>query len=174
MPKTRSQKEEILAKTTDRLKRSQSVVFMKVQGVKVGEIEAIRDGIFKDGLQLQVAKNTLFKLALKEAGLEVPAELLDQPLGMVFSYDDAVAGPKQIAAFAKEIESLEILGGAMEGTYLTASQVDQLAKLPSREALLGQLVGTLAAPLSGLVNVLQGNIRGLVQVMAQIRDTKTA
>ena len=168
MPKTRVQKEEILAKTVDRLGRSQSVVFVKVEGVKVNELESIRDGLFKDGLQLQVAKNSLFKLALKEVGVEVPSELLDQPIAMVFSYEDVVASAKLISPFSKDIEALEIVGGIMEKRFLSVQEVKSLATLPSREQLLGQLVGTLAAPLSGLVNVLQGNIRGLVTVLGQI------
>lgn len=172
MPKSRAQKEAILAQTSDRLSRSKSVVFVNIEGVKVGELEGIRDALFTDGLQLQVAKNNVFKLALKEAGYEVPAEVLDQPLGVVFSYDDAVASAKLTAPFVKEVAALEIVGGIMDGAFLSVAQVNALAKLPSREQLLGQLVGTLAAPLSGMVNVLSGNIRGLVTVMGQIRDAK--
>ena len=174
MPKTRVQKEEILAKTIDRLQRSQSVAFVKVQGVKVSELESIRDTLFKDGLQLQVAKNSLFKLALKEIKAEVPSELLDQPVAMVFSYEDVVASAKLIAPFAKEIEAMEILGGLMDGRFLSAAEVISLSTLPSREQLLGQLVGTLAAPLSGLVNVLQGNIRGLVTVLGRISESQAS
>lgn len=172
MPKTRLQKEAILALASDRLSRAQSVVFVNIQGVKVSDMELIRDALFKDGLQLQVAKNNIFRLALKEANVEVPAEVLDQPLGVIYSYDDVVAPAKALAPFAKEVQALEIVGGIMDGTFLSVAQVNALAKLPSREQLLGQLVGTLAAPLSGMVNVLQGNIRGLVTVMGQIRDAK--
>jgi len=144
MPKTRVQKEAILTKTTDRLAKAKSVVLVKVQGVKVSELEAIRDGLFPSGLQLQVAKNTLFKLALKESNIEIPAELLDQPVGMVFSYDDVVAPAKQVSTFLKDIPALEIVGGVMDGVYLTTKQVEALAKLPSREQLLGQTRGSLA------------------------------
>jgi len=173
MPKTREQKEEILQKTVDRLQRAQSVVFVTVQGVKVSELESIRDRLFTDGLQLQVAKNSLFKLALEQVGMDIPAEVLDQPVGMVFSYSDAVAAAKLTAPFVKDIPSLEIVGGVMDKAYLTSAQVEALAKLPSRDQLLGQLVGTLAAPLSGLVNVLQGNIRGLVTVLGQIQESRS-
>ena len=173
MPKTRDQKEEILAKTTDRLKRSASVVFVTVEGVKVHELEGIRDALFPQGLQLQVAKNSLFKLALEQLGVEVPAELLNQPVGMVYSYEDVVAAAKLMAPFVKEVNALNVVGGLMENKYVTVSQVNTLANLPSRDQLLGQLVGTLAAPLSGLVNVLQGNIRGLVTVLGQIAETRS-
>jgi len=163
----------MLSTTIDRLQRAQSVVMVNVQGVKVGQIESIRDSLFKDGLQLQVAKNSLLKRALTEVGTEVPAELLDQPVGLVYAYDDAVAAAKSTVPFTKDIEALEVLGGLMDKTYLTRAEVHALSKLPSRDQLLGQLVGTLAAPLSGMVNVLQGNIRGLVTVLGQVRDAKS-
>jgi large subunit ribosomal protein L10 len=172
MPKTRSQKEEILAKTQDRLTRSSAVVFVNISGVKVDQIEAIRDGLFTQGLQLQVAKNNLFKIALENTKLDIPAEILDQPLGMIFSYEDQVAAAKTVTPFAKEIEALEVVGGIVDGSFITAKQVEALALLPSREQLLGQLVGTIAAPLSGMVNVMAGNLRGLVQVLSQIQNQK--
>lgn len=164
----------MLASLTDRLGRSQSVVFISVKGVRVDEVETIRNALFEQGLQLQVAKNTLLKRALTETGSEIPAELLDQSLALIFSYDDPVAAPKVVMPLTKDIETLQILGGLMDKVFIDAKKVEALSKLPSREQLLGQLVGTLQAPISGLVNVLHGNIRGVVQVLAQIRDAKPA
>ena len=172
MPKTRPQKEEILAKTQDRLQRAQSVVLVNVSGVKVDQVEKIRDDLFQHGLQLQIAKNNLLKIALSELSIEIPAELLDHSLGMIFAYDDQVAAAKSVAPFAKEIEALEIVGGLVDQKFVSSTEVQALAKLPSRDQLLGQLVGTLAAPLSGMVNVLAGNLRGLVQVLSQIQQSK--
>ncbi len=174
MPKTRQQKEALLAQVSDRMQRAQSVVFVGVTGVKVDEVEQMRDAFHKDGVQLQVAKNSLLKIALAESKLEVPAELLDQPLALVFSYDDPVAGPKLVAPFLKDVEAMQVLGGISDGAFITPAQVSALSKLPSREQLLGQLVGTLNAPISGFVNVLAGNIRGLVNVLGAIRDQKPA
>src|SRR4051812_18000590 len=110
MPKTRPQKEEILAALVDRLGRSQSVGILSVLGVKVDEIEGMRGALFEQGLNLQVAKNSLLKRALQETGSEIPAEILDQSIALVYSYHDPVAGPKTIAPFLKEIEALKILG----------------------------------------------------------------
>lgn len=172
MPKTRIQKEAILATTTDRLQRSASVIFVSVQGVKVEQMEAIRDALFPAGVQLQVAKNNIFKLALEQIKVEVPSEILDQPVGMVFGYDDPVAAAKLMAPFVKEFEALNMVGGIMDGAFMTASQAKALSSLPSREQLYGRLVGTLAAPLSGLVNVLQGNLRGLVTVLSKIQPSQ--
>lgn len=174
MPKTRSEKEAILATLTDRLSRSQSIVFLTVAGVKVDEMEQLRDAFHQVGLQLQVAKNTLLKRVLADMALQVPDEVLDQPVALLYSYEDAVLGPKTVSPFVKDVEALQVLGGIADATFITPAQVDAYAKLPSREQLLGQLVGTLNAPISGLVNVLAGNLRGLVTVLGAIRDTKTA
>jgi large subunit ribosomal protein L10 len=172
MAKTRTQKEAILSKTQDRLQRSKAVVLVKIKGIKVDQLENVRDSLFKEGLQLEVVKNSLFKQILIQEKLELPTELLDQPLGLIYSYEDQVAPARLANNFHKDIELLEIAGGLMDGVFLSASKVEVLAKLPSRDQLLGQLVGTLAAPLSGMVNVLNGNLRGLVQVLGQIRDQK--
>lgn len=174
MPKTRLQKEAIIESLKERLADSQSVVLVGITGVKVEEVEQVRDALFPSGLKLQVAKNTLLARVLKDAGIEVSTEILDQPLGLIYSPEDPVSGPKAVAPLAKDIESLEILGGIMDGAFISPSQVVALSKLPSRDQLYGQLVGTLQAPISGLVNVLAGNIRGLVTVLGQIRDAKPA
>jgi large subunit ribosomal protein L10 len=172
MPKTRQQKEELLQEFADRLNRSAAVVFVSMAGVKVGEVEQIRDGLFPQGLQLQVAKNSLLRRVLADQDMTVPDEVLDQPLGLVYSYEDAVAAPKAVQGFVAEIDALKVLGGLMDGQYLAESQVTTLAKLPGREQLLAQTVGTIAAPLNGLVNVLHGNLRGLVTALGQIRDQR--
>ena len=172
MPKTRIQKEEMVAKLSDRMERSASVVIVSMTNVKVNHVEMIRDALFTDGLQLQIPKNRLLHKVLAEQNIEVPAEVLDQPIGLVFSYSDPVAPARIIAKVQKEVDTLQVAGGIMDGRYLTASEIDALAKLPTREQLLGQLVSTIASPLSGLVNVLQGNIRGLVTVLSQVRDSK--
>lgn len=164
----------MLSEYQDRLERSQSVVFAKVSQVKVGEMEQIRDALFEQGLQMQVAKNSLLKQTLAKQETTVPEELLDQPVALIYSYEDVVVGPKTMAPLLKEIEALEVLGGLMGSQYITASEVSQLASLPSREQLLGQVVGTMQAPISGFVNVLAGNIRNLVNVLSRISETKQA
>ena len=173
MPKTRLQKEEMLDRTIDRVERSQSIVFVNIAGVKVDQIEQVRDSLFTQGLQLQVAKNNLARIAFGRLHVELPSELLDQPLGMIYSYSDPVAGAKLSQPFVKEFEAFEIVGGLVNGQFVSAKQVESLALLPAREQLLGQLVGTLAAPITGFLNVLEGNLSSFVRVLAQIQEQKT-
>src|SRR5690606_20296531 len=132
---------------------SQSIVFLTLSGLKVDQVETMRDAFFEVGLQLQVPKNSLFKRVLTESKIEVPAEITDQPIAVVYSYEDAVLGPKTVEPFVKEIEQMQVLGGIADGKFITSAQVKAYASLPSREQLLAQLVGTLNAPISGLVNV---------------------
>lgn len=172
MPKSREQKAVLLDSYSHQLDSAQSVTFVSLQGVKVDDIEAMRDAFYPLGVQFQAAKNSLLKKVLAELSLEVPAELLDQPVALVYAHQDPVSGPKALVPFLKDVPALTILGGLLDGVYMTAAQMDALGKLPSREQLLGQLVGTLNAPISGFVNVLAGNIRGLVTALGQIRDQK--
>ena len=86
MPKTRVQKEDISFKLSDRLDRSSSAVFVTIAGVKVNQVEDIRNALFPNGLQLQVAKNSLLKRVMDERGIQVPDGLLDQPVALVFGY----------------------------------------------------------------------------------------
>ncbi len=175
MPKTKAQKTALLQSYTEHIGSAQSVVIVSTTGIKVSDIEAIRDAIYPQGLTLQVAKNSLLKLALAEHKVEgVPAEVLDQPIALLYSKEDPIAGPKTIKEFGKKIETLTVLGGITEGAFITPAQVKAYADLPSREQLLGQLVGTLQAPISGMVNVLAGNLRGLVTVLGAIKDQKAA
>ncbi len=160
----------MLTELTESVAQAKSAVLVSVQGVKVGEFEAIRDELFKGGMRIQVAKNTLLKLALAKAKAEVPAELLDQPVALVFCFDDEVAAAKSVAPFAKDIEALTVLGGLVNGSFVTAKEVEMLSKLPSREQLVAQLLGTLQAPIRGLATVLQGNLRGLVTVLTRIQE----
>lgn len=174
MPKTRAQKIAIVEQLTDRVSRSQSIVFVTLSKVTVAEMEELRDAFFQAGLQLQVPKNSLLQRVLSEQKIEVPAEVTDQPIAIIFSYEDAVLGPKTVMPFTKDIENLTVLGGIADGVFISAAQVEAYSKLPSREQLLGQLVGTLQAPVSGLVNVLAGNLRGLVNVLNAIKDAQAA
>jgi large subunit ribosomal protein L10 len=174
MPKSRLQKAEMLNTLNDRFDRAQSVVFVQLAGVTVDSIEEMRTAFFPHGAQLLVPKNSLLKRVLADRGIEVPDAVTDVSMGIVFGYDDVITAPKLVTPFIKDIEALQVLGGAADGAFLSPAQVQALASLPSREQLLAQLVGTIAGPLRGLVTVLSGNMRGLVNVLTAIKDAKPA
>lgn len=171
---SKQKKEEVVADLVQKLNQAKSVVFTDYRGLTVEELNEVRNELRKDGIEYKVIKNTLFNIAAKDAGLDLDLKQATggHPIAAAFGFGDEVAPAKVVNSYANKNEKLEILGGILEGKEISAIMVKSLAKLPSREELYGKLVGTLAAPMSGMVNVLQGNIRGLVNVLNSIKETK--
>jgi large subunit ribosomal protein L10 len=101
-----------------------------------------------------VAKKTLLSVAFKQAGVNVNPRELDGNIGVAFGYDDSIGAMKLMGDFAKKYEALKIIGGVFEGKFIGAAEAIALSKLPSKQELLGQLVGQLQAPISAFVRVL--------------------
>ena len=167
-------KVDAVARLTQQMQDAKAVVFTDYRGLSVSQMEVLRGELAKHDAALEVTKNTLMNIAAKQAGKEVQTEVLDGPTATLFAYGDEVAPLKALVYFAKENELPTVKAGFLGAMSLTAAQVNSLAALPSREVLIAQTVGTIKAPLSGLVNVLQGNARGLVYALAAIRDQKQA
>lgn len=172
MAKTKEAKSQLLTSLTDKLERACVAVLVKYQGLKVKESEELRSSLRAAEIDMIVPKNSVAKLALKEKGIEVTGDAFDQPLAMVFSYNDEVRPAKEIVLFGKTHEVIEILGGIVNKQMVDASVIKSLASLPSREQLLAQMVGSLNAPISGFVNVLAGVPRALVNALNQIKEQK--
>ena len=169
---TRSQKEEVVKDLTEKIKASKSIVFADYSGVKTNDINELKSRLKKEGTNLRVIKKKLVDLSLKNAKIEVDIKSLPGQLAITISDNDEVAPARVLSKFAKENENLKILGGVLGVKEMSAKEVSDLAKLPSKEEMLAKLVGTLNAPLTGLVNVLSGNTRGLVTVLKAIADSK--
>ena len=172
MPTAR--KEAAVQELRDRLAGSPNLFLTDFQGLTVEEITKLRGELRKDGSTYAVVKNTLFKIA---AGEEISKQLdafLAGPTGIVFAGTDPVAPAKAIKQFADDSKKLGIKAAYVDGKFVDAAQVNVLATLPSKTELLAKLVGTLSAPMRGLVTVLSGNQSGLVRVLNQIREQKEA
>lgn len=167
MPKTRDQKLQLVKQLKDRLTRKKALLLLNYQGLKVEETEILRKQLREKEIDFNIAKNSLLKIVLNEKGIIIGQDITDQPLALAFSYDDEVTVSKEITLFARDHQAVQILGGIIEDGFVGPETIEQLAKLPSREELLAKAVGSIATPLSGLVNVLTGNIRGLVSVLKQ-------
>jgi len=168
MALSKAQKDEAVDKVTGLLNDSKMTVVAKYTGLSVGEMQGLRSAAKQNNVTVTVVKNRLVKVALKQhqtlSGLDTG--MLEGQQAYAFGLDDEVAPTQVLAKFAKEHDALEIIGGFNEaGELFTAEQIKQLSTLPSKDALRGQVVGTIAAPLSGFVNVLAGNIRGLANVL---------
>jgi len=169
---TRDQKNEVVKDLVAKLKDSKSVVFSDFKGLEVKDMMALRNELREEGVDFGVFKKTLINIAVKEAGIEMDVKKLEGQIAIAISSQDEVAAAKIIAKAAEANENLKIVGGLLGAEELSTEEMNALAKLPSKEELLGKLVRTLNAPKSGFVNVLAGNLRGLVNVLKAVADNK--
>jgi large subunit ribosomal protein L10 len=169
MPKTKEQKKKIIDDLKEKITKQKSIVFIDFAGVKVEGMFNLRKNLKKVNGQLKVAKKTLINLALKDSGLKTDIDKLEGELGMVFSYKDEISSAKIIYQFSKKNPSLKILGGFFENEFKPAEDFIALAQLPSKEELLARLTGSISAPVSNFVRVLEGNLKGLVYVLSAIK-----
>ena len=170
---TRNQKHELVKELTEKIKAAKSVVFVDFKGLKVKDATILKRSLRAAGVEYVVVRKTLIDIALKNAGIEgANIAKVEGQVALSLSNLDEVAAAKIIDTFAKTNENVKMLGGVLGTQLMNAAEVKALAKVPSKEQLLGQLVGTLNAPISGFVNVLAGNLRGLVQVLNAISEVK--
>jgi len=171
---TKSKKSEILADLENEFKNSKSVAFTAYSGITVSAIQEIRRKLREADARMVIAKKTLISLAAKNSGLkEIPNESLEGPVAVVFSHGDELAGLQLIEKSKKDFEQLEILGGVFDGEILGKAKARQLAQLPSRDALFGQIVGLLVSPLRGFVGVGNSLVGGFVRALDGIREKKS-
>ncbi len=170
---TRNQKHELVKELIEKIKAAKSVVFVDFKGLKVKDATILKRSLRAAGVEYVVVRKTLIDIALKNAGIEgANIAKVEGQVALSLSNLDEVAAAKIIDTFAKTNENVKMLGGVLGTQLMNADEVKALAKVPSKEQLLGQLVGTLNAPISGFVNVLAGNLRGLVQVLNAISEVK--
>lgn len=172
--KTKAQKAQQLTEIKELLTGAKSVVLVDFHGITVAQDTDLRRQMRAAGVNYSVHKNTLIGIAAKELGIEGLDAFLSQNTALAVSKEDAVAPAKVAVEFAKKNQTLKIKTGLLDNQLITLEQIKELAALPSKEVLLAKMLGSLNAPISGLVNVLQGTIRNAVYVLEAIREQKEA
>jgi len=167
---TKSEKEKIVADYVERFSKSQALIVTDYRGLTVSDFNRIRAQMRESGNAFLVVKNTLAKIALEQAGRSAPSDLLAGTVAIGICYDDIAGGVKALNAFAQETKILNVKGAILGARVVGPEAAKSLADLPSREVLLAQVVGGLQAPISGLVNVMAGPIRGLLTVLKARAD----
>ena len=168
-------KYELVDALKEKLSKTKAVFVGEYRGMTVAQSTALRKKVREAGGELKISKNTLFRIAMKEVGLnELPEDIMKGPNIFALCYDDPVAVAKVLKEYAndKTQKAFILKGGLLESQQLNLAQLMALADLPSKEVMRGQVVRTISAPLSGLVNVLSGTMRNFVTCLAQIRDQK--
>ena len=173
MPLTHEQKLNILNDLTDKFSRAKAAILVDFNKLPVSKTMELRRDLKSTNAEYKVTKKTLISRVLRFGHFEdVNLDNFKTQVGIVFSYVDPVATAQSVWRFSKVNEALKILGGFLGFDWQDRDKIIALAKLPSREILLWQLIRTITAPLSGLVGVLQGNVRNLVSVISQIKLKK--
>lgn len=147
-------KEAVVADIVEKFSKAQSAIMYDYRGLTVDEVTALRNQMREQNVEYRVLKNTMIKRALAELGIEGADEYLNGPTAVAFGYEDAVAPAKIIAGFIRTTKKTEFKGGILEGKVITPDVVKNLSEIPSRNELLAKMLGSLNAPISGFVRVL--------------------
>jgi large subunit ribosomal protein L10 len=169
----REQKTAVVEEVAAQIKESEAVFAVDYRGISVPQAAALRDRLTEAGARFRVVKNTLTLLAADKAGVEPLKGVLEGPTAFTFvtgEDGDVALAAKALAQFKREHNLLDFKGGVMNGEPLTAEQIADIARLPARDQLHGQLVGMIAAPITGLVRTLNALIAGLAIQLKQIAE----
>lgn len=169
MPLTKEQKTGILESMKKDMKDAKSVVFADFQGVNVKDFQILRSQLREAGVKFKVAKKTLIRLAAKDQGFEeIPAEVLEGPVGAAFSMEDEIIAAKLLNDFGKKNENLKLRGAIFEGRILSIAETKQLALIPSKDELISKFIYLVKSPLSGFHGVLNNTLAGFVRALDAI------
>ena len=170
-------KKAIVAELKDKLTGCKGAVLASYRGLTVAQDTALRVELRKAGVNYHVVKNTMTRIAATEAGMEELVAHLEGTTALAVSAEDAVAPAKVISEFIKknnlaEQGILTVKAGIVEGKVVGADEVKAIASLPSREVLIGKLLGSFQAPVSNTVGVMGAMVRSIVTVLDAIRKQK--
>lgn len=169
-----SQKKEKVKRLTKEFSESEISILIDYKGLDVLEMTDLRTQLRNEGVRMEVVKNSLLNRASEGTDAALMKDFYKGPNAIVLSKDDPVAPARILVNFVKGNDKLEIKAGALAGKLLTTEEIQQLAKMLSREELLGKLVYTLNAVPTSFVNVLSGVPRSFVNVLNAIKDQKEA
>jgi len=169
MIRTKAQKQETVAALATRLKRTTTLYVTDFTGLDVAKMTQLRRRLRQAGTDFVVVKNTLARRALGDAQVPGLEDHLAGPTGLVLAGADPVAAAKVLADFAREFEKPAIKVGLVDGKAVTPAQVKRLASLPPRLELLGQLGGTLQAPMASFAGALNGVLMNVVGALEALR-----
>ena len=167
-------KQELVTRMRDNLTRAKAVFLADFRGMDVGQATTLRNDLRNAAVEYKVFKNTLLNLAAKGTDAECLSPYLSGPTAVAITYDDPVSAAKILGKFAKDPAGKFVLkAGVLSGKLLDVKQIQTLADLPSREALIAKMLGSLQAPATNFVGVLAALPGSLVRVLDAIRAQKT-
>ena len=169
----RSGKAVIIEAVKARADKASFAVITDFKGMTVEELTNLRVSLRNAGGEYLVVKNTLARIALTDGTHNAIKDNFHDNCGVAFGFDDPVAVAKALSDFAKQSKLFELRCASLDGKAMTAAQIDALAKLPGREQLLGQLLGTMNAVPTKFVSLFANVVRGLLYALKGIEDQKS-
>jgi large subunit ribosomal protein L10 len=164
---------DVVKSLTEKFKVMKGLILTEYRGLTVEEISDLRLKLRPFSSEYTVVKNTLSKIAFREAGAEA-GENFSGSTALVIENGDVVSPAKVVVEFAKTHAKLKIKAGFLEGKFVNVAVVEQLSALPSKEVLVARMLGSMNATVTDFVNVLVANIGGLVTVLDAITKKQAA
>ena len=174
MALSKSEKEQIVKEVKEVALDTSSLVISDARGLKVSELSEIRSQAIQSGIHIQVIKNSLAKLAFEGTDFGCSDEVLFGPSLFAFSFEEPGAAAKLLKTYAKNFDELEIKALVVEGQLLDGSQIDILAKLPSKEEAYSLIANVLQAPVGKFATLLNEVPSKLARVLSAVHDNKQA
>jgi large subunit ribosomal protein L10 len=168
----RDQKAAAIAEIAEHIRESQAVFAVDYQGITVAQAAELRTKLRESDATFKIVKNSLTERAADAAEAQELKALLQGPTALTFVRGDVATAAKALADYGRSTQLLPFKGGLMDGAALDSEQIRSISRLPSREALYGQLVGVVASPVSGLVRTLGALLGGLAVALGQVNEKK--
>jgi large subunit ribosomal protein L10 len=157
-----------VADLSEKLSRMQLAIVADYRGLTVAEISDLRAKLREHGAEFIVAKNTLTKIAAREQGITALEPLLEGPTAIAFAYDDVAKIAKTLGDYLGKMPKVTVRGGVLGMAPIPADGLEQVAKMPSRQEVLGQIAGATAAPLANLVGLVNAPVADVVNLVNTI------
>jgi len=168
----KEKKQKALKDLKENISKQKSIVFVDFSKVNSQDLFSLRKKLKEAGCVLKIGKKTLIRIAFGQSNISFWSKIKNSIPGqvaLVFGIKDELSPARISNQFSKTNENFKILGGIFENRFIVKEKVLVLANLLSKEELLGKIVGSIAAPMSGFMNVLQSNIKGLTVVLSKVK-----
>ncbi|KAF0119367.1 MAG: large subunit ribosomal protein L10 [bacterium] len=166
----RKLKEQIIPELNGKFRKAKIAILTDYCGLNVEEINRLRRELRSEAIEYRVVKNSIVKLAAKATELELLDDYFSGPTAIAISYDDPLSPAKVLIKFSKDYPKLEIKSGVLDGKVITVDDIKLLADIPSREALLAQMLSLFASSQTSLVQVLNGILSKFICVLEAIKE----
>jgi len=168
----KEEKIELVKNLSTLLRSSKGIYFTDYRGLNVKDITDLRSRLRDTETFYKVIKNSILKRALEQAEIKEVSHLVEGPIAIAITSNDPIQPIKILALFRKEHNLPHIKGGIAEGKFISEEEIDEIAKIPSREELLSMVVGSLNTPITGLIWTLKGMLAKLIYTLNSLINKK--